>query len=235
MELIFEKAKKILEKEGCFYIKKEANLDFRRSVITPDWEKLCVREACVVLGRLGYQVYYKSDSSPDERRVALQNENNPALKESAKLFNDALLDEQAKQIKEIKKQNKLLGEVIASRNTEIWELQEKVKKMAKMGKQISRLNEVIGKRNASIKHLKTDLEEKEDLLECYRFSDKNKEDMISGLKKLCEKYRHQLAAAAVNKVNKQALKSAESALVYKDYFIDKLKKELKIARANQKK
>lgn len=151
---------------------------------------------------------------------------NPALQNSAKQFNDALLDEQAKRIKGLTEQNKKQNDIIASRNTEIWELQEKVKKMEKMGKQIARLNEVIGKRNATIKDLKVELDEKDDLLECYRFSDKNKDEMISGLKKINEEYRHQLAAATVNKVNEQALKSAESALVYKDKVIDGLKKNI---------
>lgn len=151
---------------------------------------------------------------------------NPALQNSAKQFNDALLAEQAKRIKGLTERNKKQNDIIASRNTEIWELQEKVKKMEKMGKQIARLNEVIGKRNATIKDLKVELDEKDDLLECYRFSDKNKEEMISGLKKINEKYRHQLAAATVNKVNEQALKSAESALAYKDKVIDRLKKSI---------
>lgn len=145
------------------------------------------------------------------------------LNDSAKQFNDALLDEQAKMIKELKEQNEEQNDIIASRNTEIWELQEKVKKM---GKQIAHLNEVIGKRNATIKDMKIDLDEKSDLLDDYRFSDKNKDEMISGLKKMNEGLRHQLAAATVNKVNEQALKSAESALVYKDKVIDRLKKTI---------
>lgn len=151
---------------------------------------------------------------------------NPALRDAAKEFNDALLDEQAKMIKGLEEKNKKLNDIIASRNNEILELQEKVKKMAKMGKTIAHLNEVIGKKNAQLKDYKIACEEHDEQLKDYMLSDKNKDDMISGLKKLNEGLRHKLAEATVNKVNEQALKSAENSLVYKDGVIDKQKKEL---------
>lgn len=236
--MTFEEAKEILKKEGWTSFQK---LSYRpMGFKAPEFEKKIVVDA--------FEVCYDNHILPlilsekrDERYKKLKAEFeksqndmgegepvngehlNPALHDLAKQFNDALLDEQARRIKELEAQNEKQNDIIASRNTEIWELQEKVKKMERLGKQIAHLNEVIGKRNATIKDLKVELDEKEDLLECYRFSDKNKEDMISGLKKINEKYRHQLAEATVNKVNEKALKSA---LAYKDKVIDGLKKSI---------
>lgn len=98
-------------------------------------------------------------------------------------------------------QNKKLNDIIASRNNEILELQEKVKKMAKMGKTIAHLNEVIGKKNAQLKDYKIACEEHDEQLKDYMLSDKNKDDMISGLKKLNEGLRHKLAEIIVSKDN----------------------------------
>ena len=153
---------------------------------------------------------------------------NPALHDSAKDFNDSMLDEQSKQIKELTKQNKKLNDIIASRNAEICELREKVKEM---GKTIAHLNEVIGKKNAQLKDYKIACEEHDEQLKEYMESDKKKSDMISGLKMVNEGLRHKLAKATISKVNEQALKSAESALVYKDKVIDRLKEKISCAVA----
>lgn len=240
-DMTVKEAKEILEKEGWTSFQK---LSYRpMGIKSPEYEKAIVVQALEVC----YDNHIFPLISPEKRderykklKAAFEESHkdaeegepvkgehlNPALHDSAKDFNDSMLDEQAKMIKGLEAQNKKLNDIIASRNNEIWELQEKVKKIAKMGKTIARLNEVIGKKNAQIKDLKIDLEEKADLLECYRFSDKNKEDMISGLKKVNEKYRHQLADVTVAKIDEQALKSAESALVYKDKVIDRLKKKI---------
>lgn len=232
--MTFEEAKKILEKEGCFIITKlYGSIDY---VKFQPWEKANVKEAIAFLGKNGYRVQMEVYTA-SERNARLIEEYNmrkkadepidkTRLKESEKQFNDALLDEQAKKIKELVAQNKKLNDIIASRNNEIWELQEKVKKMAKLGKQIAHLNEVIGKKNAQLKDYKIACEEHDEQLKDYMLSDKNKDDMISGLKKVNEGLRHQLANATISKVNEQALKSAESALVYKDKVIDRLKKTI---------
>lgn len=206
--MTFEEAKKILEDKG-YCLRKMVSIPYTQSdyFIGND-----LYEAVREVNMKDYLVCYHNT--------------NPALNDSAKYFNDALLDEQAKMIKGLEEKNKKLNDIIASRNNEIWELREKAKKMAKMGKQIAHLNEVIGKKNAQLKDYKIACEEHDEQLKDYMLSDKNKDDMISGLKKVNEGLRHQLANATISKVNEQALKSAESALVYKDKVIDRLKKTI---------
>lgn len=177
---------------------------------------------------------------------------NPALRDSAKEFNNALLDEQAKRIKELEatvemreEEIDILNDTMSRRIKDIQDLKQTVKsdnaiigqyekKVKEMGKQIAHLNEVIGKKNAQLKDYKIACEEHDEQLKDYMISDKNKDEMISGLKKLNEKYRHQLANVTISKVDEQALKSAESALVYKDGVIDELKKKLKATEKARK-
>lgn len=206
--MTFEEAKKILEDKG-YCLRKMVSIPYTQSdyFIGND-----LYEAVREVNMKDYLVCYYNT--------------NPALNDSAKQFNDALLDEQAKKIKELVSKNKKLNDIIASRNNEICELQEKVKKVKELGKQIAHLNEVIGKKNAQLKDYKIACEEHDEQLKDYMLSDKNKDDMISGLKKLNEGLRHQLANATISKVNEQALKSAESALVYKDKVINRLKKTI---------
>lgn len=59
------------------------------------------------------------------------NEGNPALKESASQFNDALLDEQAKEIKCIKEKNLRLGREIARLNKNIYKKNMKIEELRK--------------------------------------------------------------------------------------------------------
>lgn len=206
--MTFEEAKKILEDKG-YYLRKMVSI---RNTQSDYFIGNDLYEAVRDVNMKDYLVCYYNT--------------NPALNDSAKQFNDALLDEQAKMIKGLEEKNKKLNDIIASRNNEIWELREKEKKMAKMGKQIAHLNEVIGKKNAQLKDYKIACEEHDEQLKDYILSDKNKDDMISGLKKVNEGLRHQLANATISKVNEQALKSAESALVYKDKVINRLKKTI---------
>ena len=59
------------------------------------------------------------------------NEGNPALKEAASQFNDALLDEQAKEIKCIKEKNLRLGKEIARLNKNIYKKNMKIEELRK--------------------------------------------------------------------------------------------------------
>ena len=174
---------------------------------------------------------------------------NPALHDSAKDFNDSLLDEQAKRIKELEatvemreEEIDILNDTMSRRIKDIQDLKQTVKsdnaiideyekKVKELGKQIAHLNEVIGKKNAQLKDYKIACEEHDEQLNDYMLSDKNKDGMISGLKKVNESLRHKLADITISKVNEQALKSAESALVYKDKVIDRLKEKISCAVA----
>lgn len=77
------------------------------------------------------------------------NEGNPALKESASQFNDALLDEQAKKIEELTEEKTNLEDQITILNA-CKEHNENVgrKQIKRLGKEISKLNGIIHDKNA---------------------------------------------------------------------------------------
>lgn len=221
------------------------------------------------------------------------NEGNPALKESASQFNDALLDEQAKEIERLKNENaELLGmvermkedvkevdsnfyavnkenkrldkkvlELIKDKELmkkatlsqlddfiEIYNLLTKESQKAKrLGKEIARLNKNIYKKNLKIKELRkessrhlrgkikmfgenVDLEQMlkdknavlSDVAEELRLSkirEKNLVEVSQKYTKENEELKKELANKVVNKIDAQALKSAESALAYKEKVI----------------
>ena len=156
-------------------------------------EKPSVLEAFRVLSKEGYYVTisghdynmreerlkkdYKENTKapgPGENHIKEDSVVNPALKESASQFNDALLDEQAKKIK-------------------------------RLGKEITLLNKIIHKKNEELRLTK--------------IREKNLAEL--GLKYVGEneKLKNELADKVVDKIDAQALKSAESALAYKEKVI----------------
>lgn len=172
---------------------------------------------------------------------------NPALAEAASQFNDALLDEQAKKIEKLAKENERLKDQIAildackKHNDKIDRLQIK-----RLGKEIARLNGIIHDKNEEIKRktkgccelitedvdLKKNLSDKDavlaDVAEELRLSkirEKNLTEVCQKFMKEVEDLREKLANKVVDKIDAQALKSAESALAYKEKVIDKLTKE----------
>lgn len=187
----------------------------------------------------------------------------PALKESASQFNDALLDEQAEKIVELTKENERLeGQITdlyaCKENNEKYNL----KQIKRLGKEIARLNKIIHKKNFKIEELRKessrhlrgkmkmfgenfDLEQElkdknavlSDVAEELRLSkirEKNLTEVCQKYVKEVEDLREKLADKVVDKIDAQALKSAESALAwkekliyYKDMAIADLRKELK--------
>lgn len=192
--MTLEEAKKILEKEFAVISlhKSTEPFEFDES----GWiehEKPSVLEAFRVLSKGGYYIsisghdydmrkkrlqkeYEKNAKAPgsSENRIKEDSGVNPALKESASQFNDALLDEQAKKIK-------------------------------RLGKEITRLNKIIHKKNEELRLTK--------------IREKNLAEL--GLKYVGEneKLKKKLADKVVDKIDAQALKSAESALAYKEKVI----------------
>lgn len=238
------------------------------------------------------------------------NEGNPALKESASQFNDALLDEQAKEIESLRDKCKKYADILDSVGDKLRELKaenrrikdsdlnleglahvtrelkEKDKNIAelteenehlkdqvavlyarkeynenfdrkhikRLGKEISKLNSIIHKKNLKIEELRkessrhlrgkikmfgenVDLEQMlkdkdailSDVAEELRLSkirEKNLTEVSQKYMKENEELKKQLANKVVDKIDAQALKSAESALAYKEKVIEKLKKEL---------
>ena len=185
------------------------------------------------------------------------NEVNHALSESATQFNDALLDEQAKKIAELTKENERMERVRKTTTDEFnklyYRMITKSDKIEALGKEIARLNKIIHKKNLKIDELRKessrhlrgkmkmfgenfDLEQKlkdkdavlADVAEELRLSkirEKNLTEVCQKYMKENEELKKELADKVVDKINANALKSAESALAYKEKVIDKLTKE----------
>lgn len=215
--MTLKEAKKILKKEGYFLVKVSKGFEFSE---LPVWEKPEVVEAKRVVNKNGFATamntnewldrqerlkkeYEKNtkapgrgEEQPKEKKGIIYpttfpkadfyykhvlDEGNPALKESASQFNDALLDEQAKKIK-------------------------------RLGKEIARLNGIIHDKNAIL----SDVAEE---LRLTKIREKNLTEVGQKYMKEVEDLREKLANKVVDKIDAQALKSAESALAYKEKVI----------------
>lgn len=177
-----------------------------------------------------------------------------ALNESASQFNDALLNEQGKKIAELTMENERLKDQVAVLDV-YKKHNDKInrKHIKRLGKEIAKLNGIIHKKNLKIdemrkesyRHLRGkmkmfgenfDLEQElkdknavlSDVAEELRLSkirEKNLTEVCQKYVKEVEDLREKLANNVVDKIDAQALKSAESALAYKEKVIDKLTKE----------
>lgn len=152
---------------------------------------------------------------------------NPALKESASQFNDALLDEQAKKINRLGKEIARLNKVIHKKNMKIEELRKESSrhlrgKIKMFGENVD-LEQMLKDKNAVL----SDVAEE---LRLTKIREKNLAEL--GLKYVVEneKLKNELADKVVDKIDAQVLKSAESALAYKDEVIETLGKELAEAK-----
>ena len=226
MGMTLKEAKDILKKEfaviGIHKSTEPFEFDESRWI---EHEKPSVLEAFRVLSKEGYYVTISGhDYNMREKRLKKEyeentkapchgeeqpKEGNPALKESASQFNDALLDEQAKKIEELTKDKELMKKASLSQLDdfiEIYNLLTKESQKAKrLGKEISRLNKIIHKKNKELRLTK--------------IREKNLAEL--GLKYVGEneKLKKKLADNVVDKIDDQALKSAESALAYKEKVI----------------
>ena len=124
-----------------------------------------------------------------------------------------------KVIEKMKEGNPALKEASSQFNDAL--LDEQTKKIKRLGKEISKLNSIIHDKNAVL----SDVAEK---LRLTKIREKN-------LTELCQKYvgeneklKKELADKVVDKIDAQALKSAESALAYKDKVIADLTKKLNV-------
>ena len=140
-------------------------------------------------------------------------EGNPALEESASQFNDALLDEQAKKIAELTKENEDLKSWHEMRNRGIALSNIAFRDEKKrLGKEISKLNGIIHDKNAIL----SDVAEE---LRLSKIREKNLTEVGQKYMKENEELKKELADNVVDKINANALKSAESALAYKEKVI----------------
>lgn len=290
--MTLEEAKKILEKEFAVISlhKSTEPFEFDES----GWiehEKPSVLEAFRVLSKGGYYISISGhDYNMREKRLKKEYEENtkapgsaenhikedsgvnPALKEAASQFNDALLDEQAKKIKrlgkeisrlngiihdkneEIKRKTKGCCELVAEnvdlkedlRNTESLlhdtmeansrnldtcfknedlidelkkKLAEKTKLAKKYAKELSDSSLGLCKLEKQLKDKDAVLSDVAEDLRLTKIREKNLAEL--GLKYVGEneKLKKKLADKVVDKIDAQALKSAESALAYKEKVI----------------
>lgn len=185
------------------------------------------------------------------------NEGNPALKEAASQFNDALLDEQAKKIEKLAKENERLKDQIAvldackKHNDKIDRLQIK-----RLGKEIARLNGIIHDKNEELKRktkgccelvaetvdLKEALRQTESLLHDTREANSKNldtcfknEDIIDALKKnlaertkLAKKYGKELEDSSLE------LCKLEKQLKDKDAVLSDVAEELRLSKIREK-
>ena len=156
--------------------------------------------------------YEENTKDPDS--VGEQpNEGNPALEESASQFNDALLDEQGKKIAELTEEKERLEDKITifnifkKRNDEAYRRQ-----IRSLDKEISKLNGIIHDKNAVL----ADVAEE---LRLSKIREKNLTEVSQKYMKENEELKKKLANKIVDKIDAQALKSAESALAYKEKVI----------------
>lgn len=136
-------------------------------------------------------------------------EGNPAIKEAASQFNDALLDEQGKKIKHLTKKIARLNKIIHKKNLKIDEFRKESSRHLR-GK-IKMFGENMD--------LSQELCDKNEELRLTKIREKNLAEL--GLKYVGEneKLKKKLAEKIVDKIDSQVLKSAESALAYKEKVI----------------
>lgn len=203
------------------------------------------------------------------------NEGNPALKESASQFNDALLDEQAKEIESLRDKCKKYADILDSvgdklrelkaenrriKNSDLnleglahatRELKEKDKKIVELTeenerlkdqvaviyackennekynlKQIKRLGKEIAKLNGIIHDKNAVLADVAEELRLSKIREKNLTEVGQKYMNENEELRKKLADKVVDKIDANVLKSAESALAWKEKEIADLQEKL---------
>lgn len=221
--MTFEEAKKILKKEGFYVVKATRPCAISESFI--EYEDPTICEAMQVVNSAGYFVCMEM-SCFDERKARLKKEleehanspvsgkekakeENPALKESASQFNDALLDEQAKKIKRLGKEIARLNKTIYKKNMKIEELRRESSRHLR-GK-VKMFGETVD--------LSQELCDKNEELRLSKIREKNLVEVSQKYMKENEELKKKLADKIVDEIDARALKSAESALAYKEKVI----------------
>lgn len=249
--MTFEEAKKILESEGFDLLKTDKLGSGTVSEAFTEYENPEICEAMQTVYCAGYKICMFSWRF-DERKARLKmecekntkapgpgeeqpEEGNPALKESASQFNDALLDEQAKEIKCIKEKNLRLGREIARLNKNIYKKNMKIEELRKESSRHLRGKIKMFGENVDLEQMLKDkdavLSDVAEELRLSKIREKNLTEVSQKYMKENEELKKKLAAKIVEKIdNVQALKDVESALAYKEEVIETLDKELAEAK-----
>ena len=141
---------------------------------------------------------------------------NPALEESASQFNDALLDEQADKIKRLGKEITRLNKAIHKKNMKIEELRKESSRHLRGKIKVFYENVDLEKMLKDKDAVLSDVAEE---LRLSKIREKNLAEL--GLKYVGEneKLKKKLSDKIVDEIDARALKSAESALAYKEKVI----------------
>lgn len=245
--MTLKEAKKILKKEG-FVLERFLGV-LVEDVKTASWEKIAVSEATKVVAENGYfplmeeskykerkarleKECEKSTKAPDYAKNCIKEDSvviNPALKESAAQFNDALLDEQAKKIERLKERNLRLGKEIARLNKTIYKKNLKFEELRKESSRHLRGKIKMFGENVDLEQMLKDknavLSDVAEELRLSKIREKNLVEVSQKYMKENEELKKELADKVVDKINANALKSAESALACKEqliYYKDKI-------------
>ena len=143
-------------------------------------------------------------------------EGNPALEESASQFNDALLDEQADKIKRLGKEITRLNKAIHKKNMKIEELRKESSRHLRGKIKVFYENVDLEKMLKDKDAVLSDVAEE---LRLSKIREKNLTEVSQKYMKENEELKKKLANKIVDKIDAQTLKSAESALAYKEKVI----------------
>lgn len=156
------------------------------------------------------------DPDSAENHIKEDSSENPALAESASQFNDALLDEQGKKIKYLTKKITRLNKTIHKKNMKIEELRKEssrhLRGKIKMFVENEDLEQMLKDKNAVL----SDVAEE---LRLSKIREKNLTEVSQKYMNENEELKKKLANKIVDKIDAQTLKSAESALAYKEKVI----------------
>ncbi len=236
---------RVLSKEGYYITISGHDYNMRKKRLEKEYEKNVkapgpgeeqskegdLKAATKMFGAQAREIMRLTAENAELREtIDKKKEGNPALKESASQFNDALLDEQAKDLKRLGKEISKLNGIIHKKNLKIDELGKESSrhlegKMKMFGENFD-LEQMLKDKNAVL----ADVAEE---LRLSKIREKNLTELCQKYVKEVEDLREQLADKVVDKIDAQALKSAESALAWKekviaekDEVIDNLHKEL---------
>ena len=144
------------------------------------------------------------------------NEGNPALKESASQFNDALLDEQADKIKRLGKEITRLNKAIHKKNMKIEELRKESSRHLRGKIKVFYENVDLEKMLKDKDAVLSDVAEE---LRLSKIREKNLTEVSQKYMNENEELKKKLTKKIIDKIDAQTLKSAESALAYKEKVI----------------
>ena len=141
---------------------------------------------------------------------------NPAIAESASQFNDALLDEQADKIKRLGKEITRLNKAIHKKNMKIEELRKESSRHLRGKIKIFGENVDLEKMLKDKDAVLSDVAEE---LRLSKIREKNLTEVSQKYMNENEELKKKLTKKIIDKIDAQTLKSAESALAYKEKVI----------------